>query len=155
MMAYRLAVEMPGRFAAIASVAGVMCLDKPEPKRPIPILHIHGTKDSLVPFAGTRVGGGPFRFEAVEESLKLWCKLNGCCDLPEVTELDTKHDKLKVLRKDYRTGKEKAPVILYVVEGGGHTWPGIDRHARFLGENTHNIDANDLIWNFFKEFSLK
>jgi polyhydroxybutyrate depolymerase len=155
MMAYRLAVEMPGRFAAIASVAGVMCLDKPDLKQPIPILHIHGTKDNLVPFAGTREGGGPFRFQAVEESLKPWCKLNGCAEMPEVTELDTKHDKLKVLRKDYCTGKEKAPVMLYVVEGGGHTWPGIDHHARFLGENTHNIDANDLIWDFFKEFALK
>jgi polyhydroxybutyrate depolymerase len=155
MMAYRLAVEMPGRFAAIASVAGVTCLEKPEPKSPIPILHIHGTKDILVPFEGTKEGGGPFRFPAIEESLKLWCKLNGCSESPEATVLEAKHDKLKVIRKDYCTGKEKAPVILYVVEGGGHTWPGIDRHARFLGDNTHNIDANDLLWDFFRQFTLK
>jgi polyhydroxybutyrate depolymerase len=155
MMAYRLAAELPERFAAVASIAGVMCLEKPDLKRPMPILHIHGTKDPLVPFDGVKEGGGPFRFQPVDECCKQWCKVNGCSETPEATELATTEDKLKVVRKDYRTGKEKAPVILYVVEGGGHTWPGVDRHARFLGENTHNIIANDLLWDFFKQFSLK
>src|SRR5438309_369954 len=61
MMAYRLAAEMPERFAAIAVVSGVMCLEKPQLKHAMPILHFHGTKDSLIPFEGTKTGGGPFR----------------------------------------------------------------------------------------------
>jgi polyhydroxybutyrate depolymerase len=155
MMAYRLAAELPNRFAAVASISGVMCLEKPDLKRAMPILHIHGTKDTLVPFDGTREGGGPFRFQPVDECVKQWCKVNGCSETPKTTELATTEDKLRVIRQDFRTGKEKAPVILYVVEGGGHTWPGVDRHARFLGQNTHNIIANDLLWDFFKQFSLK
>jgi polyhydroxybutyrate depolymerase len=39
-------------------------------------------------------------------------------------------------------------VILYVVEEGGHTWPGaIDVPG--LGSTTHEISATDLIWEFF------
>jgi polyhydroxybutyrate depolymerase len=155
MMAYRLAVEMPDRIAAIAPVAGVMCLENPDIKQPMPILHIHGTDDPLQPFHGSKKGSNLFRFPGVEESLKEWIRVNGCAEEPTVTELPAKKDKLKVVRKDYRTGKEKAPVILYVVHGGGHTWPGSDRHARWLGETTNNIDANDLMWEFFQKFSLK
>jgi polyhydroxybutyrate depolymerase len=155
MMAYRLAVEMPERIAAIAAVGGVMCLEKPEPKTPVPILHFHGTKDGLVPFGGTKNGGGPYPFPSVDECLEPWLKINECSDKPKVTELPAKEDKLRVLRKDYRTGKEKAPVILYVIEGGGHTWPGMDRHAAFLGATTHNISANELMWEFFRQFALR
>src|SRR5439155_27285679 len=52
MMAYRLAAEMSERIAAVAAVAGTMVCDECKPKRPVPILHFHGTKDSLVPFEG-------------------------------------------------------------------------------------------------------
>jgi polyhydroxybutyrate depolymerase len=155
MMAYRLAAEMPERFAAIAVVSGVMCLEKPELKHSMPILHFHGTKDGLVPFAGTKNGGGPYRFPGVMENLEPWLHLNECAEMPTVTELPTKEDKLQVIRKDYTTGTEKAPVVLYVIEGGGHTWPGMERHAAFLGATTLNISANDLMWDFFRQFTLK
>jgi polyhydroxybutyrate depolymerase len=155
MMAYRLAVEMPDRIAAVAVVCGILCVENAEPKCPVPVLHFHGTKDGLIPFEGTKNGGGPYRFPSVMENLKIWCKSNGCSDTPTETELPTKEDKLKVIRKDFRTGEEKAPVILYVIEGGGHTWPGMERHAAFLGATTKNISANDLMWDFFRRFSLK
>jgi polyhydroxybutyrate depolymerase len=154
MMAYRLAAEMPDRIAAIAPVAGVMCLENPELKCPVPILHFHGTKDALVPFSPTSKGN-PYKFPGVEESLKAWIKVNGCGEMCEVTDVSDKDERLKVIRKDFRTGKEKAPVILYVIEGGGHTWPGIDRHAAFLGATTLYFSANDMMWEFFKQFSLK
>jgi polyhydroxybutyrate depolymerase len=154
MMAYRLAAEMPDRVAAICAVAGVMCLEDPELKQAVPILHFHGTKDGLVPFTPTSKGN-PFKFPGVEESLKPWIKVNGCDGKCDVREVTPKEEKLKVVRKDYGNGKEKAPVILYVIEGGGHTWPGIDRHAAFLGATTLHFSANDLMWEFFQKFSLK
>ena len=43
MMCYRLASEMSERIAAIAPVSGTIAIDKYEPKRPMPVLHIHGT----------------------------------------------------------------------------------------------------------------
>jgi polyhydroxybutyrate depolymerase len=35
-----------------------------------------------------------------------------------------------------------------VVEDGGHTWPG-SLDVPLLGETTREIDATDLIWEFF------
>ena len=121
----------------------------------MPILHIHGTRDGLVPFHGSLNGGGPFKFRSVEESVGCWFKVNGCTETAVATELPATQDRLKVIRKDYGNGKAKAPVIVYVIEGGGHTWPGMDGHAAFLGQTTHNINANDVIWEFFRQFSLK
>lgn len=155
MMAYRLAVELPNRFAAVCAISGTLALEDAEPKTPMPILHMHGTKDGLVPFDGTMKGGGPFRFPSVAETLRHWIKVNRCSATPKVTELPTTRDKLQVVRKDYRSGTEKAPVVLYVIDGGGHTWPGMQRHAAFLGATTLNLVANDVMWEFFRQFRLK
>jgi polyhydroxybutyrate depolymerase len=40
-------------------------------------------------------------------------------------------------------------VVLIVIEGGGHTWPGREAQARVLGKSTKNISANDVMWEFF------
>ncbi len=120
----------------------------------MPILHIHGTKDGLIPFEGTK-NGGPYPFPSVDETLGHWLKVNRCRETPKVTKLPATRDKLQVVRKDYRSGTEKAPVILYVIEGGGHTWPGMQRHAAFLGATTLNLSANDAMWDFFRQFKLK
>jgi len=33
-------------------------------------------------------------------------------------------DGTRVIRKEYNNGVDGTEVILYVVDGGGHTWPG-------------------------------
>ena len=50
MMCYRLAAELSDRIAAIAPVAGTIAIDESKPKRPVPVIHFHGTKDTFVPF---------------------------------------------------------------------------------------------------------
>src|SRR5436190_16814688 len=77
MMCYRLAAELSDRIAAVAPVAGTLCLDTVKPKRPMPLLHIHGTKDSLVPFGGPKRGGSG-GFKSVDDSVMAWVKINGC-----------------------------------------------------------------------------
>ena len=52
MMCYRLAAELSDRIAAIAAVAGTMAIEDCRPRRPVPVLHFHGTKDGLVLFGG-------------------------------------------------------------------------------------------------------
>ena len=44
--------------------------------------------------------------------------------------------------------------ILFTISGGGHTWPGQDPKAQFLGKSTKNISANDLMWEFFQRHPL-
>lgn len=153
MMAYRAAAEMSGRFAAMANIAGTLVLDKWEPKHPMPVLHIHGTKDGLVPFNGGDKKALAFlRFPSVEDNVKTCCTFNGCGETPQVTELPTAKDKYKVTKKDYGKGKNGAEVVLYVIEDGGHTWPG--RAApTVLGPATNNLNANEIIWDFCRRFT--
>ena len=48
-------------------------------------------------------------------------------------------------------------VILYTIDGGGHTWPGGLQYLpeRIIGKTSKDLDANQLIWDFFKESSIK
>ena len=58
-------------------------------------------------------------------------------------------------RKVYAAKKGGAEVVLYTIEGGGHTWPGRQPPVRFIGKSTAKISANDLIWEFFQKHPLK
>jgi polyhydroxybutyrate depolymerase len=45
-----------------------------------------------------------------------------------------------------------APVELYRITRGGHTWPGGFQDDPAM--TTHDISANDVIWDFFTRFAL-
>ena len=157
MMSYRLASEMSDRIAAIAPVAGTMALEKYEPRRPVPVLHFHGTKDPLVPFDGPDKKKDPLkllRFRSVDDSIQACVKANACAEQPVENEIEVKEDKLKIKRKVY-AGKNNADVVLYTIENGGHTWPGSALSPPFLGLSTKNFNANDVIWEFFRGYALK
>ena len=138
MMAHRLGAELSDRIAAIAPVAGTMVCDDCKPKRPVPVLYFHGTKDTLVPYAGLEK---PMKLRGVNATIETWIKVNGCKAEPEVAELPTPKDVLKVTRKSYNGGKNGAEVVLYVIDGGGHVWPGRPSPGGFLGATTNNISS--------------
>ncbi len=155
MMCYRLAAEMSDRIAAIACVAGTIAVEESKPNRPVPVIHFHGTGDKMVPFE-TAVGEsrGALRGMSVEDSIQTWVKLNDCDEHLKATDvLSNPDDLLKVTRTNYGPGKDGAEVVLIVVEGGGHTWPG--RKPRFRGKSALNVSANDLIWEFFDKHPLQ
>jgi len=156
MMCYRLAAELSDRIAAIAPVAGTIAIDKSKPKRPVPIIHFHGSKDNIVPFERTKGKTPSFiEFKSVEDSIQTWVKLNGCNEKPKTDVLSKDGDEMKVTRTSYSGGKNGAEVVLVVIEGGGHTWPGRRPPLGLLGKSALNISANDLIWEFFKKHKLK
>ena len=156
MMCYRLAAELSDRIAAIAPVSGTLAIEKCEPKRPVPVMHFHGTDDPLVHFHGPDNQSRTFIwYKSVEDTIQIWTKINGCPDTAVITqEPDTATDGTRVTRRTYGPGKDGAEVILFVIEGGGHTWPGRDPTRRFLGAATKHISANDLIWEFFERHPL-
>ena len=155
MMCYRLAAEMSDRIAAIAPVAGTMAVAEAKPKRPVPVLHFHGTEDRLVPYGGPDQRVPKFlTFKSVEDSVATWVKLNGCQEEPAVEELpDTADDGTRVTRKTYR-GASGAEVVLVTVTCGGHTWPGRGAPFVLIGRSTRDISANDMIWEFFSRHRL-
>jgi polyhydroxybutyrate depolymerase len=59
-----------------------------------------------------------------------------------------------VIKSRFTPNGAGAEVVLYRIEGGGHTWPGQPPPNAFLGKSTMNIVANDLIWEFFERHSL-
>jgi polyhydroxybutyrate depolymerase len=155
MMSYRLAAELSDRIAAIAPVAGALAVAKPELKRPVPVLHFHGTEDKLVPYKAPALRA-MMPFKGAEESVSTFAKLNGCKEDAETKEIsDGKKDGLKVTRKTFAGGKDGAEAILYTVEGGGHVWPGAKFDAPFIGKTVRSISANDIMWEFFQKHPLK
>jgi len=160
MMSYRMASEMSERIAAIAPVAGTMAVEKYEPKRPVPVLHIHGTKDLLVPFNGPdkkKDIGKLLRFRSVDDSIQICVKANGCNEKSMDSEIEGMADKIKVTRKVYGEGKNGSEVVLYVLQDAGHVWPDskLPVIPAMLGPSTRTISANVVIWDFFKKHTLK
>jgi len=155
-MCYRLASELSDRIAAIAPVSGPMGTEKCSPRRPVAVIHFHGTDDQYAPFEGGKGRGvSQTDFYSVEHSIRAWVKANGCPEMPVVTDLpDKADDGMKVQRKTYGPGSDGAEVVLVEIKGGGHTWPGRDPVVRFLGKSTKDISANDLMWEFFKKHPM-
>lgn len=46
-------------------------------------------------------------------------------------------------------------MVLLVIEGGSHTWPGRPARLRYLGPLTEDISANDLMWEFFEKHPME
>jgi polyhydroxybutyrate depolymerase len=156
MLCYRLAAELSDRIAAIAAVAGTMAIDSCRPARPVPVLHFHGTGDGLVLF------GGPdhrtpknIKFLSVDDSVRVWAKANGCPETPAICLMPDRVDDGTMVKKlTYGPGKGGSEVVLYVITGGGHTWPGREPPTKLLGRSTRDVSANDLIWEFFERHPM-
>jgi len=157
MMAYRLAAELSDRIAAVAPVAGSLATEIGQPKRPVSVLHFHGTRDEFIPFTGGKGAKSIFgtNYRPVEDSIRAWVTANGCDETPQTDVLAEGGDGLRVTRKTYGEGQGGAEVALVVIEGGGHTWPGKKSTAAVLGRSTLNVSANDLMWEFFQKHKIE
>ena len=102
---------------------------------PTPYVYFHGTADPVVPFDGGANSPGP-----VEETSQAWADHNGCVGAPTDERIGT-----EVIHRSWSGCA--APTDLYIVEGGGHTWPGAIDVG--LGYVTHDIDATAIIWDTF------
>jgi polyhydroxybutyrate depolymerase len=123
MMAYRLACDSTV-FTAIAPVAGTLIGDCPHPA-PVPVLHIHGTADESVPWAGgpgKRDNGGtgrvPVRIDgpAVPDMIAAR-RAAASCAAPTST-VDGPVTRSVAICPGGRT------IELISVAGAGHQWPG-------------------------------
>src|SRR5437660_10240743 len=137
MFTQRLACELSSTIAAIASVAASMPEDfavQCKPSAPISVLMIHSTEDPLVPYRGGELSVGSVgiggRVLPVADTIKSWVAHDRCSTKP-VTELmpdkDTQ-DGTRVRREAYSQCIAGTDVVLYTVEGGGHTWPGSNQY---------------------------
>ncbi len=152
-MTYRLACELSDRIAAIGPVACAMVVDGPQPRRPVPVMHFHGQKDPFAPFAGGKGRFGGIQFRSVADTIRWWVKANHCREEPAEVTKGTDY-----VRTRYQpaSGVRGAPVILYALPEGGHTWPGGVDLAPIInkGKLVASVDASTLLWQFFASQSL-
>ncbi|MEL6347854.1 MAG: PHB depolymerase family esterase [Myxococcota bacterium] len=82
LMSYRLACAAADRFAGVAVVGATMGFDPAtcSPSRPLPVSHIHGQQDTVIPLVG---GKGPFVDDIVPvaDALQPFVVAAGCASL--------------------------------------------------------------------------
>ena len=157
-LTYRLVCEAPGVFAAAAPVMATMpqtVAEACEPP-PTPILLIHGTEDPIVPYDDPVLYAGPrltVRMLPIPDTAEFWVAASGCDPEPSVDSLpDTDPaDGTTAVCETWTGDDPEAEVVLYTVEGGGHTWPGgYEAYPAWLvGRQCNDFDASEVIWCFF------
>ncbi len=158
-MAYRLALEMPDRIAAIAAVAANLPTDEncscEKSGGPIAVMILNGTGDPINPYNGGKVtlfgfgNRGPVR--SAHDSAEYFVRLAGLTNLPVITRIKStaRFDSTSVEKLDWRE-PGKPEVLLESIEGGGHVVPQpLYRAPLFFGRTTHAINGPEEIWNFF------
>lgn len=155
-MSFVLASQLSERIAAVAPVAGFMNDWLPtdgNPQRAVPVLMINGTADTADPWDGKK------GYISVEQSLDYWVNFNACteCDTISLPDLDPT-DGCTVEKITHTNCISNNSVVLFKLIGGGHCWPGIppteDEKVYGVGRMTSDINGEEVIWNFFKNYEL-
>jgi polyhydroxybutyrate depolymerase len=165
MMSYRLAFEIPEKIAAIAPVAGAIPTDllmDNISRIPVSICAISGTNDPLVPWDGGLVGfprNPRGTVISVPASVLFWVTHDNCSAIPysiDLPDSDPK-DHTRVYRDSYSNGTNDTEVILYTISNGGHTWPDGYQYLpkALIGRTCRDINANEVIWDFFSAHPKK
>jgi len=125
MMDYTLACDTT-LFAAIGPVSGTQ-LDPCRSPHPVSVMHIHGTADPLIPYAGgpghgfVHLDGPP-----IQDINAFWRNVDRCAS-PAVTTSGS-------LTTSTAGCADNRSVVLITVDGGGHHWPDF---------------ATEKLWQFF------
>jgi len=145
---YLLACQLSDKIAAIGSVSGTIGLDPAacKPKRPVPVLHIHGTGDAIVPF----LGGGFGNNRSVAVTVDTF-KTGNACATGDGKVVFTKGD---VECKSWAPCTAGADVQLCTVAAGGHQWPGGDL-LPYGGSPSTNLIASEALADFFEAHPMK
>ncbi len=120
---------------------------------------IHGTEDLFVLWGGGevrgRIGG---KVLSVPETMARWVGLNGCPTTPQIAREPDRDptDGTRVRRETYGPCPNGIDVVLYAVEGGGHTWPGgPGGRLSSTGRVSRDITATEIIWEFFEKHAKR
>jgi polyhydroxybutyrate depolymerase len=149
-MSYRFACEAADLFAAVASVSGVLGTppESCKPSRPLPILHVHGTADTTVPFNGGPAAGGlgaiaNINFRSVDETLSHFRTRWACGAASKLVS-----EKGDTRCEEWTGCQAGARIELCTVTGGGHQWPGGPSSA-LGGKTSTDFAATSAILDFF------
>jgi polyhydroxybutyrate depolymerase len=146
-MAFALSCRLPDRIAAVGAVAAAQfqpwdCFGG---SRPVPTVAFHGTADTFAPYQGGSSPISPTPFQNIRDWTARVARRNRCSGDPVDARIAA-----SVHRLAYTNCSENADVILYTIEGGGHTWPGgKPLPESMVGRTTRDINATRVMWAFF------
>ena len=144
-MCYKLALTMPGKFAAVTALIANLPdddnMDCAENAAPIAIMIVNGTDDPVNPYGGGMMKGSNFVMGTVrstDQSFQYWAKLAGYTGNPTREAVPNKdpNDGKQIERYTYKS-KGKPEIVLLKVIGGKHDYP-------------NDIDVHVEAWEFFK-----
>jgi polyhydroxybutyrate depolymerase len=137
MMAYGLANYKSDLVAAVSSVSGVMLTCAGAISHPIPVLHLHGTSDSVIPYEGNSL------FLSAQNVLDSWIDFNNTTTTATINSETI--DGRTVEHYIYDEGDNNVSVEHYKYIGGNHTW----FRTTYQGNTTAQ-----LIWNFVSRYDI-
>lgn len=160
----RMAIEIPEKLAGVGAVSALLCaeyLQKALPEDGPKVVFINGTQDAVVPITGMVYdfdGDGQCEYTwavSQEESAAWFLARYGMEGEPSVGGLPDAdpEDGTSITRYEYRDGSGTARVVRYVVEGGGHTWPGGNLDYGAFGRSSRDAQGAALIWDELKDTS--
>lgn len=160
-MSFYLALNATEKFAGAAPVAISMpthMINDNANVMPIPMMIIFGDEDPLVPFNGGEISLWNIKrgkVIPVKDAVGFWVKNNNCNEEPEVMYINKKMDKTKAIKYVYSPKQDGAEVVYWLIEGGGHTWPGGWQYLpKFVvGVTSREINASKEILKFFESVS--
>jgi len=157
-MAFRLALEAPSRFRAVAAVSANVPVPenfkcKPAGEGTSSVMIMNGTKDPLNPFDGGEVKFlGMFargKVRSSRESGQYFADLNNIAGPPETNETQVA-DGVRVQQLLWRNDST-VEVELVAIHGGGHGIPQpYRRNPRLLGPTPREPNGPAVIWAFFE-----
>ena len=136
MMAYGLANYKSDLIAAVASVSGAMLNCTGPTSHPMPVVHLHGTSDYVIPYEGGD-------YSAVQTTLDYWIDFNKASTKPTVT-IDNSGG-ISIEHYVYGQGDNSVSVEHYKYIGGDHVWFS----ATYQGQS-----AAQLVWNFVSDYDI-
>lgn len=152
-MSFVLSCTMSDRIAAVGMVGAALilpwnwCTDH----RPVPMIAFHGTADPMAPYKGGKSWVANGALPSLETWTAKWARRNHCAPVP----IDSR-TAADVTRREYTNCASDATVVLYTIEGGGHTWPGGQPLPEwFAGRTSRGVDATREMWAFFRAHPLQ
>lgn len=137
MMAYGLANHKSNLIAAVASVAGAMLDCTGFTTHPMPVVHLHGTADSVIPYEGNS------DWNAAANTINHWVNFNHTTTTPTLSTDESSGTTIE--HYTYDQGENAVAVEHYKYIGGEHVWFS----ATYQGQTTA-----ELVWNFLSRYDL-
>jgi polyhydroxybutyrate depolymerase len=165
LMSYRLGIELSNQIAAVAAFianmpAGSECQNAP---RPVPIMIANGTSDPIMPPPGGEVRGVGGRVLSTAQTVEYWLRANRSAirfgqtrQLPDLN----RRDGSSVTATLYPARPTGAEVLVYSIEGGGHTMPSIQYpipmvlQRTLIGSQNQDIEGAQVAWTFLSRQRL-